>query len=278
MPYTYSKKTVVGNWFEDRLAPLQPERDFPDRKTVRPVETELANLEKSFSVLSRLARNPYHISEGLPDDGFRELVSSNKEDFMHPKNRKAWTTRTCVPSFITTTTVPEVVHDERRPVKGQRSGYGAPLQRHDLRHGERFFNTAYRDSHGYPKPAATVDRSQKIAAGLGVLRAADAPEGLRTGQLAGEMYKPTADPSEATEVQRAWTYQLEPCLANIQYGGKDNKPELSLTDNELSLPIGEGGHRELDRTLKERGKLFRMHTNITTGKEAKYGLSIFRDD
>merc|ERR1712098_613778 len=103
----------------------------------------------------------------------------------------------------------------------------------------------------------------------------DRPEGTSVGMLVGEEYRPVADPQEATPVQRSWQYQQDAALRNIQYGGK--KPPPSLVDNEMSLPLGEGGHRAQHAKLMSRGSMARVTTSITTGKESKYGISIFRD-
>jgi hypothetical protein len=115
-------------------------------------------------------------------------------------------------------------------------------------------------------------------AGVGVLDVADRTEGLQVGVLAGELYKPDADPAYNTLVQRSWLYEPDASLRNVdKYGGR--KPPPSLIDNEMSLPLGEGGHRAMDTNLKSRGgRLPRVSTSITTGKEKKFGINIFQDD
>jgi len=281
LPYEYSRKTLVANWAETRLAPDQAERDFPDNKFLRPPESDLANLETNFSILGRIARIPAHNSDGtLPDDGYRERAASNKEEFRNPRAVKDFVFNPPQdPKWITTETVPEVIHDERRPVEGQVSGYGAVLQRHGPQEGERFFETASRDAMGYPTAVHGTNRAMLGASGIGVLDVMDRTEGMKVGELAGEKYKSEDcnDPSEATAVQRSWQYQRDPALTNIHHGGK--QPPVPIIDNELSLPLGEGGHRKHHASLMSRGgRLPRVTTTITTGKESKYGMSIFRDE
>jgi len=287
LPGTYSKKTLNGNWYEDRGAPDQLERDFAHLKSVRHFEPDIANLEKSFSVLERISRIPPHNSNGtICDYGYREVGSTNLEDFPHPDKQTAFVRKSASsPQFITSETIPEVVSDKRRPIGGPRTGYGATLQRHPKNIDQRFFATASRDGFGYPRPVPGVDRSKFRASGVGVLEVADRPEGMAVvgdGGLAlsGERYRElgSCDISIATAVQRSWLYESDAALKNVErYGGK--KPPPSIIDNHMSLPLGEGGHRKNHEKLVARGgRLPRIATSITTGKEKKYGINIFQDD
>jgi len=241
--------------------------------------TDVANLEKSFSVLERISRTPAHNSKGtVADYGYREQASSFNDDFRHPKARKEFKKSPSAPQFITTETIPEVVPEGRRPVLGPRTGYGAVLQRHPKNIDQRSFTTSSRDALGYPRPIPGVDRSTFRPAGVGVLEMADRPEGMAVGVLAAEVYKPDVDVSEATPVQRSWLYETDAALRNVdKYGGR--KPPPSLIDNHMSLPLGEGGHRRMHDTLMSKGgRLPRVSTSITTGKEKMYGIHIFQDD
>jgi hypothetical protein len=287
LPAPYSRKTLLHNWVEDRQKPGDVERDFPDLRFIRKYETDVANLEQKFSVLERIARCPVHSSWGtIPDYGDREGQSSNLADFAHPDSRKEFVKKSAsVPCFITTETVPECDGaGNRRPMPHvrkssvPRTGYTATLQRHPKDVDKRFYASAMRDAFGYPAPSKGTDRSKMRAAGVGCLDMADRAEGLSVGVLAGEMYRPNADPAYNTLVQRSWLYEPDASLRNVdKYGGRKAPP--SLIDNEMSLPLGEGGHRAMDTQLKNRGgRLPRVSTSITTGKETKFGINIFQDD
>jgi hypothetical protein len=287
LPAPYSRKTLLANWVEDRQKPGDVERDFRELRFLRPYETDVANLEQKFSVLERIARTPNHNSWGtIADYGDRETECSNKVDFAHPDSRKEFVKKSAsVPTFITSETVPECDADgNRRPVPAVRkssvplTGYTATLQRHPKDEGKRYFASGSRDAFGYPAPTKCTDRSKLRAAGVGVLDVADRAEGLQVGVLAGEQYRPDADPAYNTLVQRSWLYEPDASLRNVaKYGGR--KPKPSLIDNHMSIPLGEGGHRAMDTQLKNRGgRLPRVSTSITTGKEKKFGINIFQDD
>lgn len=280
LPCPYGRKTLVHNWYEDRGHPGDVERDFPELRELRPFETDIANLSKSFSVLERITRCPAHKSQGtIADYGYREQGSSLQDDFQHPDKRTNFVRRSAsVPQFVTTSTVPELVPEMRRPVNGPRTGYGAVLQRHAKDSDAVYFTTSSRDAIGYPKPVPGYDRSTFRASGIGVLDVADRGEGMAVGVLAGEVYKPDVDPSERTQVQRSWLYETDAALRNVaKYGGRKAPP--GLKDNYMSLPLGEGGHRKNHATLVSLGgRLPRVSTAITTGKEKTYGINIFQDD
>jgi hypothetical protein len=287
LPQPYSRKTLLANWVEDRQKPGDVERDFPNLRFIRKYETDVANVEQKFSVLERISRCPNHNSWGtIADYGDRETGSSNLEDFAHPDSRKDFVRKSAsVPVFITTETVPELdAEGNRRPIPAvrkssvPRTGYTATLQRHPKDIDKRFYASSMRDAFGYPAPVKGTANWKMRSAGIGVLDTADRAEGLAVGVLASEEYKPNADPAYNTLVQRSWLYEPDASLRNVdKYGGR--KPPPSLIDNEMSLPLGEGGHRRMDTEIKSRGgRLPRISTSITTGKEKKFGINIFQDD
>jgi hypothetical protein len=286
LPAQYSRKTLLHNWCEERQHPGDVERDFVDLRFVRKYETDVANLEQKFSVLERIARCPAHNSWGtISDYGNRERDSSFLTDFAHPASRKEMVKSQSTPQFITPETVPELDADgKRRPIPAvqnssvPRSGYTAPLQRHPKDVDQRFFFSTSRDAYGTPFARKGTDRTKLRASGVGVLEVADRGDGLSVGVLAGEVYRPTGDPSECTPVQRSWLYEPDASLRYVdRYGGRKAPP--SLIDNEMSLPLGEGGHRAQHSELLARGgRLPRVSTSITTGKEKQFGINIFQDD
>jgi len=287
LPQPYSRKTLLHNWVEDRQKPGDVERDFPNLRFIRKYETDVANLEQKFSVLERIARCPSHSSWGtIADYGDRETGSSNLADFAHPDSRKECVRKSAsVPVFITTETVPECDADgNRRPLPAVRKSsvpvtpYTAKLPRHPKDIDIRYYASSMRDAFGYPAPSKGTPQHLLRAAGVGVLDVADRGEGLAVGVLAGEVYKPDADPAYNTLCQRSWLYEPDASLRNVEkYGGR--KPKPSLIDNHMSIPLGEGGHRAMDTELKSRGgRLPRVSTSITTGKEKCFGINIFQDD
>jgi len=269
----YSRKTLVANWFEDRLAPGQPERDFPEMRKVRAKEADLRDVSKgTYAVLDRISRNPPHVSTCTLDDGFRVTESTFMEAYQTPRKSEQGAA-IAKAHFVTTETVPEVIAEGRRPVRGQHSGFSAPLQRHGAQEGIRFFDTTYQVNYGVsPRAPRKPPVADSRAAGTSVM--ASGPQGMRVGELTGEVYKKDADPSESTKVQRAWT--ADPAIPNIAYGGK--KPEPPTVDNELNLKIGEGDSKRMMKLMEEKGGKFYLNSSeMTSGKSKRPGIHIFLD-
>lgn len=289
--YPYTLRTLNDNWFEDRL---QAEGAASacgsiDEKRLRKVENEIAYIGERYDVLTRIARCPAKQSYASPDDGFRENKTLANIDFADPLSRKEFVRNPPAKAvLITTETIPEVCHDERRPIPGKSRGFGAVLDRYGPEHGQRFWNTAFEDAFGQTPAGTRLTRKERgmrtsasspslTSAGISVLDEANRAQGMKVGVLCGENYNPVADPSSATEVQRSWLYQKDPSIRNIHLGGK--KSALSKSDNELSINLGEGQHAQTVANLESRGgKLFRVATNITKGKGQRYGVSIFQDE
>jgi hypothetical protein len=224
---------------------------------------------------------PNRDSYATPDDGFRENTSTNKTDFAHPMTRKEFVRRAPPKAtMITAESVPEVSYDERRPVDGQRSGFGALLNRHEANHDQRFFNTTVGEVYGYGEgfKACKVKRPPETLhhSGVSTEHESNRVQGMLCGQLCGENYKDSDDPSINTHTQRAWLYEPDAALQNIHLGG--TKKRVSGIDNALSLPLGEGAMAQIREDLKNRGgKLFRQATTITKGLGSRNGVSVFQD-
>lgn len=278
-PYTMS--TLNDNWFEDRLQP-EGAGKLSQVKVIRKVETEIAYIGERFDTLSRIGRTKQMPSFAIPDDGYNERTTLNSLDFAHPKSRKEVVEKKPPePNFISTETIPEVCYEERRPVIGPQRGFGAVLDRHPENFEQRHWETTSGVTYGYGqirKGKRTDPCSIPHGAGVTVEMIANKKEGVMTGELCGENFKPDADPSQDTKVQRAWLYSADPALSNMQYSKSVGK-SVPLVDNEMSLPLGEGAQKKIMEQLKQRdGMLYRNSTNITKGRGHHYGVSIFQDD
>jgi len=283
--FQYSLRTLNDNWFEDRLQSEGANRASGpvDQKIKRKHEPEIAHVGDRYDILSRIARCPVRESYAAPNDGFNEKITMNQGDFAHPRSRKEVVHNPPPkPVFITTETIPEVCYESRRPVPGKNKGFGAVLNRHEENHEQRFWDTTHEDNYGRSpegarRPRARLDSHTMKSSGLQVIEQANRAEGVMVGQLCGEDYKESADPSADTHIQRAWLYTSDPALSNIQYGGK--KSAVPKVDNHLSLSIGEGQHVKTMAELSARGGvLYRTATQITKGKGERFGISIFQDE
>mmetsp|Transcript_118343 Transcript_118343/g.209152 ORF Transcript_118343/g.209152 Transcript_118343/m.209152 type:complete len:293 (+) Transcript_118343:92-970(+) len=287
--FTYADKTLNDNWFEDRMSPVGKTAGGPKglhTKTNRPYETDLAYIGERYDVLSRIARIDPRPSFAIPDDGFNEKMRTSSVDFCHPRSRKEFVAKPPEkPKFITTETVPEVCYEERRPIPGNARGFGAVLNRHEENHERRYWNTTSGDTFGeglmHTNGARSLTRLDPYAAtrsaGMNTEDEEGKVSGVKVGVLCGEEFRETGQPASDTRTQRAWLYTSDASLRNIHHGG--TRPKLTRTDNELSVPIGEGAMKKVREDLKERqGRLFRTATQITKGRDKRPGVAIFQDD
>lgn len=144
----------------------------------------------------------------IPDDGFRELKTTNQQEMQDPKVHYA--KQKPVLSMINKYNIAELSLVDR-PVQGTKTGFGAAINRHSDNHDARYFNTENRDNFGCPAPAGpgeTVANFTKASGSLagGNLRPIE-KQGIKPiSNLIGEVYSKKFDPQEQTDVQRAWLY------------------------------------------------------------------------
>jgi len=181
-------------------------------------------------------------------------------------------------AFLTAESIPEVCHDERRPILGTTRGFGSVLDRHDDNHGIRHWNTSSQDAFGIGERKLRGSRSDPailLPCGLSSKHVDERCAGMKVGVLCGEEFRNTGNPSNDTMVQRAWVQDAS--LRNIHHGG--TKPRVRGQDNFLSVPIGDGAMSKIRQSLEDRqGKLFKVATNITKGRDKRPGVAIFKDD
>jgi len=281
--FVYSAKTLNDNWFEDRAQPpgSLSQTCNVDKKQVRKYESEIAYIGERYDVLSRIGRIPFAPSYATPDDGFDEKSCTYKEDFAHPRSRKEFIAKPqAKPQFVNTETVPEVCYEERRPLPGQLRGFGAVLNRHPENHDQRFWNTTSGDTYGEglrTRSFGRIDPASMLASGVSTQHEEERAQGLRVGKLCGEEYRDRGEPASDTKTQRSWLYEKDASPRNIHYGG--TVPKVQRTDNELSVPIGEGAMKKVREDLAARkGRLYRTATQITKGRDKRPGVAIFKDD
>jgi len=86
----------------------------------------------------------------VPDDGFRELKTTNQQELQNPKVHYA--KQKPVLSMINKYNIAELSLVDR-PCKGTETGFGAVINRHSHNHEARHFNTENRDNFGQPAAA-----------------------------------------------------------------------------------------------------------------------------
>lgn len=279
----YSVKTLNDNWVEDRLQPagsLSVTGDV-DKKVVRALEPDLAYIGERYDVLARVSRIPRRPSYAVPDDGFREILSTNLHDLRHPSSHPGFAKRQSSCPCLTNTANAPVSPPELRPLDGPPSGFGASLQQHPKNHEQRFWNTSHGDTYGYNELGRSKSMklcpTTKHPSGVTSESVEKRVTGMQCGQLCGEKFSEHIDPGRDTRTQRAWLPGGDAGLRNVHLGGK--KPRAPPIDNELSLPLGEGAMAKVRQDLKERqGRLSRIATHITRGAHMKSGISLFQDE
>jgi len=293
---TYSHGTLNNNWAEDRQQPAEALAATGNTRIVRSYESDIAYIGERYDVLNRISRMPPRVSYATPDDGFRERDCTSQLDFIPPATRKEFVSKPpAFPWLITTESVPEVSHDERRPIPGNKRGFGAVLQRHEETHEQRFFATTTAHFYGEGGPRVqpfsargplrqTVVSAEAIRATGALLPAGVSTEheenrqqGVKVGCLCGEKYSEATDPALDSKTQRAWLYQADPSLSNVHLGGQ-RRNKVKGVDNSLSLPLGDGAMSKIRSDLKDRqGRLYRTATHITKGLSKRPGVSVFED-
>lgn len=88
---SYTNKTLIQNWYEDRYAPAQPSKLYPDETAARPKEEAIscltaAGVPKALNVLKR--QQKWNTAGVIPDDGYREMYTINKTEISDPIKTK----------------------------------------------------------------------------------------------------------------------------------------------------------------------------------------------
>jgi hypothetical protein len=88
---SYKNKTLVQNWYEDRLAPDQPSKLYPTETQAREKEDSIscltsAGVPKALNVLKR--QQKWDTTGVIPDDGFREMYTTQKTELLDPEETK----------------------------------------------------------------------------------------------------------------------------------------------------------------------------------------------
>lgn len=88
---SYNNKTLVQNWYEDRMAPAQVSLLYPSEMVVRVKENSIscltsAGVPKALNTLKR--QQKWNTAGVIPDDGFREMYTVNKTEILDPQKTK----------------------------------------------------------------------------------------------------------------------------------------------------------------------------------------------
>lgn len=87
----YTNKTLIQNWYEDRLAPAQVSKLYPNELIAREKEDSIscltaAGVPKPLGVLKR--QQKWNTAGVVPDDGFREMYTIKTVEMPNPIDTK----------------------------------------------------------------------------------------------------------------------------------------------------------------------------------------------
>jgi hypothetical protein len=88
----YTHKTLVGNWYEESLAPVQESKKYPDERINRGHEDAISTLTasgipKPLGCINRMKK--WNTSGVIPDDGFRDMYTIHRTEIPDPYRKKA---------------------------------------------------------------------------------------------------------------------------------------------------------------------------------------------
>ncbi|OMJ72777.1 hypothetical protein SteCoe_28695 [Stentor coeruleus] len=285
----YNNKTLVQNWYEDRLAPPQVSKLYPSEMTVREKEDSIscltsAGVPKALNTLKR--QQKWNTAGVIPDDGFREMYTVNKTEIPDPQKTKEEVSKPPVLYDINGKTqqtmqksnIISLTHIERETT-GPKSGFGAVLPKHPDTWDKRYFETTYNCVHGEPgsKPKPTVPEhsnfittnqtfyntgKELVGNSAGISYKPGFLDSLKEKSelLCAEKLRTSEDPQHNTVIQRTWLPTQDPGVKARLSG---NKIELPKVDNENSLPLGIGQYFVQEKK-DNPGAYRRVRSDVTT--------------
>ncbi|KAL4432987.1 hypothetical protein ABPG74_005360 [Tetrahymena malaccensis] len=233
----YTSTALMGNWYEERLAPNQPFRENLQTKTVREEEAAIsfASDTNKLIPLSRVNRNlPWDTKGVIADDGFKEFRSVNRTSYdpinlnnyynlgdcrqiykhytaekKYPENNptQIQTLKANQYSLLNQTNS-QHIHKERQ-VPNNVSDFGSTFKKFPETHEKFFGMTTYQQSFSRPlKETAQqiiAQSEKKINHFAGTNeRPVHQQSTKMTSVLTAEKYKNEQEPKDNTSIQRSW--------------------------------------------------------------------------
>ena len=217
--------------------------------------------------LGAINRKPKQETFGLiPDDGFRELKTTNQQEIQNPKVHHQ--KEKPVLRMINKYNIAELSLVDR-PVQTTHSGFGAVIPRQTADENARYFRTENRDNFGEKQVLDARGTVEKFQADQGhqaggQIRPFEEMGIKKISNLVGEVYSKNYDPQEQTDVQRTWLYQQDPGVRAVN-DGKTGINHTQFFDNATSLPLGDGMHSQFEFNDKP-GAFRRIRTDVTIQK------------
>jgi len=239
----FSKTALMGNWYEERLAVEQPQREQRDFRSTRETEDAISFISRKdlLMPLGKMSRiHPWNTSACTADDGFRDYKTMNKTVY-DPKLLKNFQgygdCRPVTKAIQDKKDYPEAHHsiqtsqatrfalldpnnlqrqgnEVTREVKQNITNFGSTFKKHDQDH-ERFWHlTTNQKVYGRraeTTPEEVIVKDGKLLTSFGGYNARpEHNKGIQMSTaLISETFKQELDPQQNTRVQRAWLPYVE---------------------------------------------------------------------
>jgi len=269
----YHKTTLVGNWYEERLAGGQKMRDEPEFRHKREEDPSISfmtstNLLKPLGTVKRT--HEWDTKACIVDDGFREYRTMNKtnfdpillnnykqlsdcrsiiktvqgkKDFAESNPTQIQTNGSRSLSMLNGNNLQRQINETIREVPQKTSDFGSTFRKHENDH-QRFFgltanNQFYDRSKNQTAEEYIKTAGQRINSFAGGNARTQDQQGIKMNStLTGEIYKAEKDPQQNTRVQRSWLPYTENAIIvseqNIQRNQDMNATAGLKTTNRLA--------------------------------------------
>jgi hypothetical protein len=233
----------MGNWYEERLAVPQPQREERDFRTTRETEDAISFISRKdlLMPLGKMSRiHPWNTTGCNTDDGFREYKTMNKTVY-DPKllknyqgygdcrpltkaiqSRKDYpeahhsiqTSRATKFALLGQENLQRQANEVNREVTQSITNFGSTFKKHHEDHERLFHLTTYQKFYDRPNPITpeeVIERDGKLLSSCAGYEArADHLKGIQMSTaLISEVFKQEKDPQQNTRVQRAWLPYVE---------------------------------------------------------------------
>eukprot|EP00357_Protocruzia_adherens_P007570 CAMPEP_0114988900 /NCGR_PEP_ID=MMETSP0216-20121206/9881_1 /TAXON_ID=223996 /ORGANISM="Protocruzia adherens, Strain Boccale" /LENGTH=284 /DNA_ID=CAMNT_0002351783 /DNA_START=35 /DNA_END=889 /DNA_ORIENTATION=+ len=278
----YQSKTLVGNWYEQRLDVAQPFKEYPEEKKVRENEAGSITCLNANGLPMNLGRikrhNAWNTKAVIADDGYRDLDTVARSEIPDPSKNTSYNPARKTKLMINKDNIAEL-SSANRELTGPKTGFGSKIRTHEAGHGRSHFETtnhAFYNSGKNPKKESPNEVDQKYkekwveSNGAGNRQDARVESIKKMTELTGETYKKSADPQDQTSIQRSWLPGEDPGITAVHKGL--HKPADFQEDNECSLPLGRGEYAT--KTFNDQPAAYRKVRSDITRKMGTNNLSL----
>lgn len=268
----YTKTALMGNWYEERTAVPQLQRDDREHRNLRETDDAISYISRKDLLLplGRIDRaHPWNTSSVIVDDGFKQYKTMNKTQFDPNLIKNYQNYQDCRPvvktgqepktypefhtsiqtsqsknfALLNQTNMQKQANEINRDVKTNITDFGSTFKKHEADHQRFFALTTYQqffDRKENPTAQETIDQAgSKLTSFAGYKGRTENAKGIKmTSTLTAEVFKSEKDPQQNTRVQRSWLPYVENSIKvaedNIQKNDTVNASSGFKTNDKLA--------------------------------------------